>query len=166
MTIHKRFAAIGGTVAIIMVFAVLAIAEAGCTRFGGGPFHRWCDRGMPDRMLKRMDSKAKELNLTPVQQAKYDELRTHVKEQLLAVKEDRRQFREIAHTELAKDAPDIAALNAMMKKKIEAGSVALQNDVDLFAAFYSILDKGQQQKVVAGIRKRMAARDAWREERQ
>ncbi len=43
---------------------------------------------------------------------------------------------------------------------------ALQNDLDLFASFYSTLDASQKQKVAAGIRKRMAARDARREELQ
>jgi hypothetical protein len=114
-------------------------------------------------MLKRLDAKVQELNLTPVQQAKYDDLRAHVKEQLLAAKEGRRQFRDVARNELAKDVPDIAALNAMMKQKIGRGSAALQNDLDLFTAFYSTLDEGQKQKVVAGVRKRMALRDACRE---
>lgn len=166
MTRYKRFATIGGTLAVIMVFAVLAIAETGCARFGGGPFHRWHGAAMPDRMLKRMDSKVKELNLTPVQQAKYDELRAQVKEQVLAMREDRRQFGEIARTELAKDAPDITVLNGMMKKKIERASSALQSDLDLFASFYATLDDGQKQKVAAAMKKRMAAREARREELQ
>ncbi len=169
MKIHKRFATIGGTLAVVMVFAVLAIAETGCTRFGpfgGGPLHRWHAGDMPERMLKRMDAKVKDLNLTAVQQAKYDELRARVKEQVQAAKEDKLQFREIARTELAKDAPDIAVLNAMMKKKIERASLALQNDLDLFASFYSTLDKDQKQKVGAAMRKRMAARDARREDLQ
>jgi Spy/CpxP family protein refolding chaperone len=148
----------------MMFFAVLAVTETGCARFGG-PFHRWHGNDMPGAAMKRLDSKVRELNLTPVQQAKYDELRTQVKAQLLAAKEDRRQFREIARTELAKDAPDVAALNAMIKTKIERGSAALQNDLDLFAAFYAALDKEQQQKVLAGIRDRMAAHNgAWHEE--
>jgi Spy/CpxP family protein refolding chaperone len=147
-----------------MVFAVLVIAEAGCTHFG--PFHGRHDGEMACLALKRLDSRVKELNLTPVQQARYDEFRTNVKEQLLAAKEGRRQFREIARTELAKEVPDIAALNAVMKTKIERGSAALRNDLDLFTAFYATLDEGQKQKVVAGIRKRMAARDACREEMQ
>ncbi len=161
MKIQKRFVAIGGAVAIIAVFACLAIGEAGCMGFG--PFHCWRDGDTACFMLKRLDAKVQELNLTPVQQAKYDDLRAHVKEQLLAAKEGRRQFRDVARNELAKDVPDIAALNAMMKQKIGRGSAALQNDLDLFTAFYSTLDEGQKQKVVAGVRKRMALRDACRE---
>ena len=41
----------------------------------------------------------------------------------------------------------------------------MQNDLDLLASFYSTLDKGQKQQVTAGMRERMAAMDACREER-
>lgn len=170
MKTQRRFKGIGGTILIIMVFAVLGIAEAGCSpHFGpfGGGFHRWhgFDGDMPGFVLKRLDRKIEELNLTPVQKTKYDELRAQVKEHLLAAKEDRKKFKEIVRNELAKGSPDVAALSAMMKKKIEGVSESLQNDLDLLASFYSTLDEGQKQKVIAGFRKRMAAMDAYREER-
>jgi hypothetical protein len=177
MKMPRRFAVIGGIIVIIMVFLGLGIAEvfgAGgksyCgPHFGpfGGGFHR-ChgfDGDMPGFVLKRLDGEIEELNLTPAQKAKYDELRAHSKEDLLAAKEDRKKLREILRNELAKESPDVAALNAMMKKKIEGVSGALQNDLDLLASFYSTLDKGQKQQVMAGIRERMAAMDACREER-
>ncbi|OPY77503.1 MAG: hypothetical protein A4E64_01088 [Syntrophorhabdus sp. PtaU1.Bin058] len=165
MKIQRRFAIIGGTIAIIMVLA-------GCGShsgpFGGGWFHRFHGFGadMPDFVLKRLDSKIEELNLTPAQKTKYDELRAHLKERLLAAKEGRKKFREIVRNELEKESPDVAALNGIIKKKIGDVSGALQDDLDLFASFYSTLDEGQKQKVIAGIRKRMAAMDTRREERQ
>jgi hypothetical protein len=168
MKIQRRFAAIGGTMVIIMVFAALGLGGCG-PHFGpfGGGFHR-CrgfDGDMPGFVLKRLDGKIEKLNLTPAQKTKYDELRAHLKEQLLAAKEDRKKFRETVRNELTKESPDVAVLNAMMKKKIEGVSGALQNDLDLLASFYSTLDEGQKQQVMAGIRKRMAAMDACREER-
>ncbi len=171
MKIQRRFKVIGGTIVIVMVFAGLVIAGASCDRhfgpFGGG-FHRCGGFGgdLPGFVLKRLDRKIEELNMTPAQKTKYDELRAQLKEQLLAAKEDRKKFREVARNELAKESPDITALNAMMKKKIEGVSGTLQNDLDLFASFYSSLDKDQKQKVVTWIRKRMAARDACWEEKQ
>lgn len=165
MKIQRRFAIVGGTIAIIMVLA-------GCGShsgpFDGGWFHRFRGFGadMPDFVLKRLDNKIEELNLTPAQKTKYDELRAHLKERLLAAKEGRKKFREIVRNELEKESPDVAALNAIIKKKVGDVSGALQNDLDLFASFYSTLDEGQKQKVIAGIRKRMAAMDARREERQ
>jgi hypothetical protein len=175
MKIRRRFVVIGGTIVVIMVLAVMGIAGAfggGKFRCGphfgpfGGGFHRFhgIDGDMPGFLLKRLDGKIEELKLTPAQNTKYDEIRAHLKEQLVAAKEDRKKFREIVRNELAKESPDVAALNAMMKKKIEGLSGALQNDLDLFASFYSALDESQKQKVMAGIRGRMAAKDACREE--
>ena len=167
----------GGTIVIIMVFLGLGIAEVfgaggkSCCgpHFGpfGGGFHRCqgIDGDMPGFVLKRLDGKIEKLNLTPAQKTKYDDLRAHLKEHLLAAKEDRKKLKEIVRDELAKDAPDVAALSAIMKKKIEGTSGAMQNDLDLLVSFYSTLDKDQQQQAMAGIRKRMAAMDACREER-
>ena len=92
MKIQRRFAVIGGTILIIMVFAGLGIAEVfgaggkSCCgpHFGpfGGGFHRCHGFGgdMPGFVLKRLDGKIEELNLTPAQKTKYDELRAHLKE--------------------------------------------------------------------------------------
>jgi Spy/CpxP family protein refolding chaperone len=177
MRIQRRFAVIGGAILILMVFAGLGITEVfgaggkSCcgTHFGlfGGGFHRCHGFGgdMSGFVLKRLDGKIEELNLTPAQKTKYDELRARLKANLSAATEDREKFRETVRNELAKESPDVAALNAMMKKKIEGVSGALQNDLDLLASFYSTLDKGQKQQVTAGIRERMAAMGACREER-
>ncbi|HEY3276697.1 MAG TPA: Spy/CpxP family protein refolding chaperone [Syntrophorhabdaceae bacterium] len=176
MKMQRRFAVIGGIIIIIMVFMGLGIAEVfgagGAFRCGPhfgpfGGFHR-ChgfEGDMPGFVLKGLDKKIEKLNLTPAQKTEYEGLRAHLKENLLAAKEDRLRFREVVRNEMAKGSPDVAALNAMMKKKIEGVSVALQHDLDLFESFYSILDEGQKQQVVAGIRERMAARDKCREEK-
>ena len=178
MKLQRRFAIMGSTILVIMFFAGLGIAEvlaaggdSSCgPRFGffRGGFHRIHGPGadMPGFMLKRLDNKIKELNLTPAQQTKYDELRGRLKERILAAKENRMKFRETVHNELAKESPDVAALAAMMKKKIGDGSATLENGLDLFTDFYSTLDDGQKQKVLAGIRKRMAAMDRCREEKE
>jgi Spy/CpxP family protein refolding chaperone len=178
MKTERRFAVIGGTILIIMFFAGLGIAEvfaaggdSSCGsrfRLFAGGFHRHHGLGedMPGFVLKRLDRKIKELNLTAAQQAKYDELRAQLKERLPAAKEDRLKFRETVRTELAKESPDVAVLNATMKKKIEGVSGTLQDGLDLFADFYSALDEGRKQKVLSWIRKRMAAQDACREEKQ
>jgi Spy/CpxP family protein refolding chaperone len=162
MKSKKRFAVVAGAAGIIMVLMGLGIAEA----FGGGfhPCHRF-GRDMPAFMLKRLDKKVEELKLTPDQKAKYDELRGQLKANFTAAKEDREKFRETVRTELAKESPDIAALTGMMKKKVEGFSANVQNDLDLFASFYSTLDKDQQKKVTADISKRMAAMDKCRGEK-
>ncbi len=175
MKIRRSLVVMGGTMVIIMVLA-LGVAEvfawggkSGCGPFFGpfgGRFHhgRGFDGDMPGFMLKRLDKKVKDLNLTPDQKAKYDELRTRLKERMAAAKEDRLKFRETVRTELAKESPDVAVLNGMIKTKIGTVSGAMQEGLDAFTSFYSVLDEGQKQKVLAGIRKRMAAMDACLEE--
>jgi len=178
MKAQRGFAVIGGTMLIIMFFAGLGVAEvfaaggdSSCgPRFGffRGGFHRFHGFGgdMPGVVLKRLDGKIKKLNLTPDQQAKYDELRAQLKERMAAGKEDRKKLREAVRAELAKESPDITVLNAMMKKRIEGVSATFKDGLDLFADFYSTLDEGQKQKVLSGIRKKMAAMDECREEKQ
>jgi len=109
---------------------------------------------MPGFVLGRLDGKVEELDLTPVQKAKYDEVRAQLKTHLLAAREDRKKFRELLRTELAKESPDVAVLSAIMKKKIQGISGTMQNDLDLLATFYSTLDDGQKQKVMSGIREK------------
>ena len=105
---------------------------------------------MPGFVLKRLDRKVEKLNLTPEQQAKYDELRAQLKERLLAAKEDRLKFRETVRTELAKESPDVAVLNAMIKKKIEGVSGALQDGLDLFVRL--LFDPGRRSEAEGGGR--------------
>jgi hypothetical protein len=68
--------------------------------------------------------------------------------------------------EAAKEAPDVTGLTKTMKKKIQDVSGIMQNDLDLIAAFYRSLDNTQKQKVVSGIRERMAGRGPCGEEHQ
>jgi len=145
---------------VMIVLAGLGIAGASFHRCHG--FHG----DMAGFMLKRLDKKIGELNLTPAQKAEYDKLRDHLKANLLAAKEGRKELKETARKELAKESPDMAALAAMTKKKIESFSTTMENDVDLLVSFYSVLDENQKKKVTAGISKRMAAMDACRGEKE
>jgi len=128
MKTQRRFAVIGGTIAIITVLAGMGIAEAFGPKLCCSPFFGPSAAGSIAAaatgiwsafVLKRLDSKVEKLNLTPDQKAKYDELRAQVKERMMAAKEDRMKFREALRAEMAKESPDVAALNAMMKQKIE-----------------------------------------------
>jgi hypothetical protein len=58
-------------------------------------------------------------------------------------------------------------LTKAIKKKIQDVSGIMQSDLDLIAAFYGSLDNEQKQRVVRGIRERMAARGrCWDREEQ
>ncbi len=162
MKIRKRFVVMGS---IALFFMVLV----GCSpHFGlfGGRFHHRPGYGgdMPAFVLGRLDGKVEELYLAPAQKVKYDEVRAVLKAHLSAAKEDRKKFKELARAELAKKSPDVAVLTDAMKKKIQGISGTVQNDLDLLASFYSVLDETQKRKVIAGIRKKMAKMDRCRED--
>lgn len=160
MKIKKRFVVFGG---IALLLTILVSCGLHCGPWGKG-FHSrpWDDRNMPDSILQRLDSKVDDLKLTPVQKEKYNELRISLKTHFSEAKVDRKKFKEVIGSEMAKDTPDMTGLMETMKKKIQDVSVIMQNDLDLFAAFYGSLDSMQKQKVMKGIREKMAGYDPCR----
>lgn len=164
MKTSRRFVVFGSITLLLMVLSGCGSHLGPC----GMGFHHgpWGDKGIPDSVLRRLDSKMEDLNLTPAQKEKYSELRTSLKTHLSGAKEDRKKFREAFRAEISKDAPDVAALTEAMKRKIQDVSTIMQGDLDLVAAFYGSLDATQKQKVMAGIRERMNRRHPWGEETQ
>ena len=131
--------------------------------FHHGPFSRG---DMHEFVLWKLDSKMEELKLTPLQKEKYGELRTRIKGHFSAAREERKRLREDFRAEMAKETPDVAGLTKTMKKKIQDVSGIMQTDLDLITAFYGSLDNAQKQKVVSGIREKMAGRGPCGEEKQ
>jgi hypothetical protein len=177
MKIQKRFMVIGGIILLVVLagFGVFAAwgpgGWSGCgPQFGpwGWGFHHGpFSRGdMHEFVLWKLDSEMEELKLTPIQKEKYGELRTSIRGHFSAAKEERTRLREVFRAEMTKEAPDVASLTKTMKKKIQDVSGIMQTDLDLIAAFYGSLDNTQKQKVVSGIRERMAGRGPCGEEHQ
>jgi hypothetical protein len=177
MKVQKRFMVIGGIILLVVLAGFGAFAAWGPGGWSGcgpqlGPWGRGFHHGpfgggdMHEFVLWKLDSKMEELKLTPIQKEKYGELRTSIKGHFSAAKEERKRLREVFSTEMAKEAPDVAGLTKTMKKKIQDVSGVMQTDLDLIAAFYGSLDNAQKQKVVSGIREKMARRGPYGEERQ
>jgi len=177
MKIQKRFMVIGGIILLVVLagFGVFAAwgpgGWSGCgPHFGpwGRGFHNgpWGRGDMHEFVLWKLDSKMEELKLTPLQKEKYGELRTRLKGHFSAAKDERKRLREDFRAEMAKEIPDVAGLTKTMKKKIQDVSGIMQTDLDLIAAFYGSLDNTQKQKVVSGIREKMAGRGPCGEEQQ
>ena len=157
---------VAGSVCAVLLGGVLAGSMAvqawGPARWAGGGFHR-CGfhpgfgdgKGMVDFIIWRMDETAKDLDLTSLQKEKYDKLRAGVKSHAAGVMEGHMTLREAIHTEIAKDVPDVAVVAPKLKNAIGVISADMQDNIDLFAAFYGSLDNNQKKKLVAGIRERM-----------
>jgi hypothetical protein len=178
MKIKKRFMVIGGIILLVALagFGVFAARGgggwSGCDpTFGpcGRGFHHgpWSKGDMADFVLWKLDSKMEDLKLTPLQKEKYDELRKNIKGHVLAAKGEGERMRKAFRDEMDKETPDVAGLTKAIKKKVQDVSGIMQSDLDLIAAFYGSLDNAQKQRVVRGIRERMAARGrCWDREEQ
>jgi len=168
MKIRKRFMVIGGVILLVIlsgfgVFAAWGLAGwPGCSPsfgpFGRGFHHGSWDRGeMIEFAFWRLDNRIQDLNLTPIQKEKYDELRKSMKGHFSGANEERVRLRKVFLEEMAKEVPDVVSLTKIMKKKIQDISGIMQTDLDLIAVFYGSLDNAQKQKVMSAIRERMAA---------
>jgi hypothetical protein len=174
MKIRKRFMVIGGITLLVGLVGFGVFAARGPGGWSGcGPSFGPCGRGfhhgswtrgdMAEFVLWRLDNKIEDLNLTPLQKTKYGELRNSIKKHLSAARKERESLRKAFHGEMAKETPDVAGMTMTMKKKIQDVSGIMQSDLDLVAAFYGSLDNAQKQKVVSGIRDKMAAHGPYRE---
>jgi hypothetical protein len=165
----KRGLIIAGSVAAVLIGGVLAGSMAaqawGPARWAGGGFHR-CGfhpgfgdgKGMVDFIIWRMDETVKDLNLTSPQKEEYDKLRAGIKSRAAGAVEGHMVLREDIHKEMAKDVPDVAAVAPKLKNEIGAISAGMQDNIDLFTAFYGSLDNSQKKKVAASIQERMKYR--------
>ena len=142
-------------VALLLSFTLLA----GCgphryhkERGWGHP--RFSGRDFPERMLKRMDSKAEELDLTEGQREAYEETRAKLKANLVQAGEDRERLFTQVRAELDQENPDMNAAVGMMKAKLEDMPEHMGQALDLFLEFYNVLDEDQKAKVVEMIREK------------
>jgi len=133
--------------------------------FGGrfpGRFHNramdWGPRhkDVSEFILWRMDKKARELNLTEAQEAKYEALKDTIVSHLSEGFEERRAFKAQVQAELSRENPDLSGLIQSVKLRINEFSGVLDKNLDLLADFYDSLDTVQKEKINREIKERMA----------
>jgi hypothetical protein len=162
MKVKRSFLIAGGAVLLAgMVGGGMAVEAWGSGRAGGGFCgHGWSHHGrggkdMAEFMTWRMEKMAKELNLTAPQKEKLDRLQNNIKSHVGDVMNDRLGLRQDVHSEMEKDVPDVGALVPKVKTAIQGMSDKMQENVDLFAAFYDSLDNNQKRKLASHVRERM-----------
>ena len=154
-----------GIILLLLLFAGFGLVSAygpwGDSCPGFRP--RFQDRGFfpgghsKDRaefILWRMDKKAKELNLTSAQKAKYEVLKGNIKAHFSEGNEHQKmkdQFR----TEMSKEDPNVKNLAETMKTKIKDLSGFVNENLDLLVDFYESLDSNQKRLINNEIRERM-----------
>ncbi|MEQ8167419.1 MAG: Spy/CpxP family protein refolding chaperone [Candidatus Eremiobacterota bacterium] len=138
-----------------------------------------------DAMIKRMDNMVKDLKLTGEQQAKFDELKKKMTENMgKGPQMDREHymdggekdgFRDEMMTELKKDNPDVNSLAGKVKsemdqklvkqkERLEQRTANSKECIDLFVNFYNMLDDNQKKLLVNKVHKKIDAMETLRED--
>jgi hypothetical protein len=125
-------------------------------RFHDRRFHSDAHRkDMADFILWRIDKKAKELNLTPAQKAKYEALKGNLKTHFSEAMNDRQKMKDQFLKEMDQENPDVKFMVQSIKTKINEMQGFLNKNLDLLADFYASLDSDQKRMVKEEIRERM-----------
>lgn len=136
-------------IGISLVGLVVAIALSGC---GRGMWDRW---HTPDHIMKKVDSEVKELDLTPEQQTKYQDIRSRLEVDVRKHLDSMKQLHGDIEKDLKGERPDVNAMAAQLKKRLAEEGDPRQKLVDYFVEFYNILDQNQQKQVDKYISKRI-----------
>jgi Spy/CpxP family protein refolding chaperone len=121
---------------------------------GKGHHPRFFHKDMSERVLKRLDSHVKDLDLTENQKEQYAGIRQKLESQLRTGQEMRKRFMADIREEMSKDRPDIQAVTVMLKKEFRKFPEFMEQNIDLFQEFYNILDDGQKAKVIKHFKDR------------
>ena len=154
-----------------ILFLVLVVGGYGLvSAYGpwGGPCgdfpHRFHPRGfhsgahhkdMAEFILWRMDKKAKELNLTASQKAKYEAIRENLKMHFTELQSEHQKMKDQFHKEISKENPDIKMLIESAKTKLNEVSGFMNKNLDLFQDFYTSLDNHQKTMINDEIKERV-----------
>ena len=134
-------------IGISLVGLVVAIALSGC---GKGMWDRW---HTPDHIMKKVDSEVKELDLTPEQQTKYQDIRSRLEVDVRKHLDSMKQLHGDIEKDLKGERPDVNAMAAQLKKRFAEEGDPRQKLVDYFVEFYNILNPEQQKKLIENIGK-------------
>jgi hypothetical protein len=155
-----------GILCLVLVIAGYSLVSAYGPWSGscGGFYPRFHPRGihsgahhqdMADFILWKMDKKAKELNLTATQKAKYEAIKENFKGHFTEFHNEHQKMKDQFHKEMNKENPDIKVLVESTKTKLNELSVFMNKNLDLLLDFYASLDNRQKSMINDEIRERM-----------
>ena len=157
----KKKMIIAGSILLSTLFIVGAgfVAQEGPPGFYQRGFHhRFHGKGFSKHILKRLDSKVEKLNLTDLQQEKYQEMRGRVEQEILGMKNNRGKFFQEIREEMDQEAPDVEKIAGLMKGKLEQMPVKIGAHLDQFVEFYNVLDEEQKAQIINKFRDKMERR--------
>jgi uncharacterized protein YggL (DUF469 family) len=113
---------------------------------------------MAEFILWRMDKKAKELNLTASQKAKYEAVRENLKMHFSEFQTEHQKMEGQFHQEMSKEEPDVKMLIESAKAKLNEVSGFMNKNLDLLLDFYASLDNHQKAMINDEIKGRIKYR--------
>ena len=156
----KRTLMVG--LAILGAIVIAGLGFMGCHKppmfcgggFGGGDF--------PKHVLEKIDSEVEALELTEAQQARYEEIRTKVENELIEVGEKRKAFFEKVKAEMDKEKPGLNILSGLVKTHLDNFPIRAGMFIDDFMAFYEILDENQKSVITDHLKDKFKKFKAFR----
>jgi len=148
--------------ALLSAVAIAGTGLAGCHR---PPF--FCGSGFqgeefPKNVLEKIDSEVAALNLTEIQQARYQEIRGRLETELIEVGNQRKIFYEKVKAEMNRETPDVNVLSAIVKSHVDNFPIRAGMFIDDFMAFYDVLDENQKAIITTQLKKKFEKFEAFR----
>ncbi|MBU1342708.1 MAG: hypothetical protein KKE44_07150 [Proteobacteria bacterium] len=166
MTKKKKVMLIVGVLLLVIVTSgfgfVMITGACGVDPVQG---HRFSKRGLPPFMHKeianfilwRMDQGLEPLNLSEVQQKRYEDFRSQLQKTMEMGMQTRQEFKKQTLLELEKQNPDLSTMAVNVQSHLANVSALLSENLTLFTHFYNALDSDQKTKITMKIKERLEA---------
>ncbi|MBL7212846.1 MAG: Spy/CpxP family protein refolding chaperone [Desulfobacteraceae bacterium] len=158
MKLKKKYVIVGSVVAFLVLGAGFCIVKAsGDYGFCGRGFHPpFSKKAFPECILKHMDKKMEELNLSEEQKKKYAQLKASFKADFEEMRSRRHKFMNEIKAEIDQQNPDMQRLADTVKDRLKQMPDRIGTHLDQLVDFYNILDEEQKTRVLERMRERMA----------
>ncbi len=158
MKISKKGLALTSTFLFVLTSGLLIFTFTGCRPrgFNGPGFHPGIHgKDFSQRFLERMDKKISKLELSDIQQEKYNGIRKKLETDLNEMEKNQKLFFHEMRDEINRENPDMDKVAEMVKTKLVKMPDRMGKNIDYFTEFYSILDEDQKGRVLKEIREKM-----------
>jgi hypothetical protein len=154
---RKKVFIVSSVVLLIVLFTGfgLVAARGPCRGFHRGFHPGFHKKDFSEFILQRLDKRVKALDLSEAQKEKYEEIKGKLETRLEEHRDDRKRWMEELRTAMKKEDPDVKSLSESLKQRIERFSGFMEGNLDLFVEFYENLDKGQKDRIMATVRKKI-----------
>ncbi|MBT3255847.1 MAG: hypothetical protein HN366_05220 [Deltaproteobacteria bacterium] len=158
--LKKRSLIVG--LALLGAIVIAGTGFVGCQKpsmFCGGGFH---GKEFPKHVLEKIDSAVETLDLRKDQQARYEEIRIKVENELVEVGNQREIFFEKVKSEMGKENPDLTVLSGLVKSQVENLPNRVGMFIDDFMSFYEVLDENQKAVITTHLKKKFQKLEAFK----